>query len=55
MGKMLVAPVDYECSAEMLTIVPTLSVSGVLYRLKERMKEAEAAREKINVPESDRI
>jgi len=55
MAKMLIASVDYRCSAEMLTIVSMLSVPSVFYRPKERMEEADAAREKFNVPESDHL
>lgn len=55
MGKMLIASVEYNCSAEMLTIVSMLSVPSVFYRPKERMEEADAAREKFNVPESDHL
>jgi len=47
--------VEYKCSAEMLTIVSMLSVPSVFYRPKERMEEADAAREKFNVPESDHL
>ncbi|KAF7306353.1 hypothetical protein MIND_00426500 [Mycena indigotica] len=55
MAKMLIASVEYQCSAEMLTIVSMLSVPSVFYRPKERMEEADAAREKFNVPESDHL
>ncbi|KAF9478547.1 pre-mRNA splicing factor [Pholiota conissans] len=55
MAKMLIASVEYGCSAEMLTIVSMLSVPSVFYRPKERMEEADAAREKFNVPESDHL
>lgn len=55
MGKMLIASVEYKCSAEMLTIVSMLSVPSVFYRPKERLEEADAAREKFNVPESDHL
>ncbi|KAJ8481703.1 hypothetical protein ONZ45_g15218 [Pleurotus djamor] len=55
MAKMLIASVDYKCSAEMLTVVSMLSVPSVFYRPKERMEEADAAREKFNVPESDHL
>lgn len=55
MAKMLIASVDYGCSSEMLTIVSMLSVPSVFYRPKERMEEADAAREKFNVPESDHL
>jgi pre-mRNA-splicing factor ATP-dependent RNA helicase DHX38/PRP16 len=55
MAKMLITSVDYKCSSEMLTIVSMLSVPSVFYRPKERMEEADAAREKFNVPESDHL
>jgi pre-mRNA-splicing factor ATP-dependent RNA helicase DHX38/PRP16 len=55
MAKMLITSVDYKCSAEMLTIVSMLSVPSVFYRPKERMEEADAARDKFNVPESDHM
>ncbi|KAL0945671.1 hypothetical protein HGRIS_014822 [Hohenbuehelia grisea] len=55
MAKMLITSVEYRCSAEMLTIVSMLSVPSVFYRPKERMEEADAAREKFNVPESDHL
>ena len=45
----------YRCSEEMVTIVSMLSVPSVFYRPKERMEEADAAREKFNVPESDHL
>ncbi|KAL5490090.1 DHX38 [Sanghuangporus weigelae] len=55
MAKMLIASVEYGCSAEMLTIVSMLSVPSVFYRPKERMEESDAAREKFQVPESDHL
>ncbi|KAI0297488.1 P-loop containing nucleoside triphosphate hydrolase protein [Multifurca ochricompacta] len=55
MAKMLITSVDYKCSAEMLTIVSMLSVPSVFYRPKERVEEADAARDKFNVPESDHL
>lgn len=55
MAKMLIASVDMRCSAEMLTIVSMLSVPSIFYRPKERMEEADGAREKFNVPESDHL
>ncbi|KIY61252.1 P-loop containing nucleoside triphosphate hydrolase protein [Cylindrobasidium torrendii FP15055 ss-10] len=48
MAKMLIA-------SEMLTIVSMLSVPSIFYRPKERLEEADAAREKFNVPESDHL
>ncbi|KIM52353.1 hypothetical protein SCLCIDRAFT_18190 [Scleroderma citrinum Foug A] len=55
MAKMLITSVEYKCSSEMLTIVSMLSVPSVFYRPKERMEEADAIREKFNVPESDHL
>jgi pre-mRNA-splicing factor ATP-dependent RNA helicase DHX38/PRP16 len=55
MAKMLITSVEYRCSAEMLTIVSMLSVPSVFYRPKERMEEADAAREKFSVNESDHL
>ncbi|KAF8497217.1 P-loop containing nucleoside triphosphate hydrolase protein [Russula emetica] len=55
MAKMLITSVDYMCSSEMLTIVSMLSVPSVFYRPKERVEEADAARDKFNVPESDHL
>ena len=55
MAKMLITSVEYKCSAEMLTIVSMLSVPSVFYRPKERMEEADAAREKFSVNESDHL
>ena len=55
MAKMLIASVEYQCSAEMLTIVSMLSVPSVFYRPKERQEESDAAREKFAVPESDHL
>ncbi|GJJ13850.1 hypothetical protein Clacol_008107 [Clathrus columnatus] len=55
MAKMLIQSVEYKCSEEMLTIVSMLSVPSVFYRPKERLEEADAAREKFSVPESDHL
>ncbi|CAE6358865.1 unnamed protein product [Rhizoctonia solani] len=55
MAKMLITSVEYKCSAEMLTIVSMLSVPSVFYRPKERQEEADAAREKFSVNESDHL
>ncbi|KAI9668821.1 MAG: DEAH-box RNA helicase prp16 [Alyxoria varia] len=46
---------EYACSQEMLTIVSMLSVPSVFHRPKERQDEADAAREKFAVPESDHL
>lgn len=45
----------YSCSEEMLTIVAMLSVPSVWYRPKERLEEADAAREKFFVHDSDHL
>src|ERR1700742_2219880 len=55
MAKMLIASVEYKCSAEMLTIVSMLSVPSVFYRPKERLEESDAAREKFFVHDSDHL
>ncbi|KIJ45233.1 hypothetical protein M422DRAFT_227959 [Sphaerobolus stellatus SS14] len=55
MAKMLIQSVEYKCSQEMLTIVSMLSVPSVFYRPKERQEEADAAREKFQVAESDHL
>ncbi|KAB5589666.1 P-loop containing nucleoside triphosphate hydrolase protein [Ceratobasidium theobromae] len=54
MAKMLIASVEYKCSAEMLTIASIHSVPSVFYRPKER-QEADAARKKFSVDESDHL
>ena len=55
LAKMLITAEELECTAEVLTIVSMLSVPGVFYRPKERIEEADAAREKFFVPESDHL
>ncbi len=55
LSKMLIVSVEYKCSAEMLTIVSMLSVPSVFYRPRERQEEADAAREKFLVAESDHL
>ncbi|KAJ5498041.1 hypothetical protein N7453_007092 [Penicillium expansum] len=51
----IMASDEYECSEEMLSIVAMLSVPNVFYRPKEREEEADSAREKFFVPESDHL
>lgn len=46
---------SYQCSEEVLTIVAMLSVPSVFYRPKERLEEADAAREKFFVHDSDHL
>ncbi|EXJ78050.1 adenosinetriphosphatase [Capronia epimyces CBS 606.96] len=56
LAKMLItSSMEYGCSEEMLTIVSMLSVPSVFYRPKERQDEADAAREKFFVHESDHL
>ncbi|PPJ61029.1 hypothetical protein CBER1_02029 [Cercospora berteroae] len=45
----------YKCAEEMITIVSMLSVPSVFYRPKERLEEADAAREKFFVHDSDHL
>ncbi|XP_064089669.1 pre-mRNA-splicing factor ATP-dependent RNA helicase PRP16-like [Macrobrachium nipponense] len=55
LSKMLLAGVDMGCSEEILTIVSMLSVPALFYRPKGREEEADAMREKFQVPESDHL
>lgn len=55
LSKMLLAGVEMGCSEEILTIVSMLSVPALFYRPKGREEEADAMREKFQVPESDHL
>ncbi|KAF4124040.1 pre-mRNA-splicing factor ATP-dependent RNA helicase DHX38/PRP16 [Geosmithia morbida] len=55
LSKLLIMAEEYGCSEEMITIVSMLSVPNVFYRPKERQDEADAAREKFWVHESDHL
>ncbi|KAF4552613.1 Pre-mRNA-splicing factor ATP-dependent RNA helicase prp16-like protein [Elsinoe fawcettii] len=55
LAKLILTSVEYGCSEEMLTIVSMLSVPSVFYRPKERIEEADAAREKFFDPSSDHL
>ena len=55
LSKMLIMSERMKCSAEVVTIVSMLSVPGIFYRPKERADEADAAREKFMVAESDHL
>ncbi len=55
LSKMLLASVELGCSEEVLTIVSMLSVPSVFNRPKERQEEADAARSRFFVPESDHL
>lgn len=55
LAKLIITAVEYGCSEEMLTIVSMLSVPSPYYRPKERQEEADSAREKFFVTESDHL
>lgn len=55
LAKLVITSCDYGCSEEILTIVSMLSVPSVFYRPKERLEEADAAREKFFDPASDHL
>lgn len=55
LAKLLIQSLEYGCTDEMLTIVSMLSVPTIFYRPKEREEEADAAREKFFVAESDHL
>ncbi|KAJ1846841.1 Pre-mRNA-splicing factor ATP-dependent RNA helicase PRP16 [Coemansia sp. RSA 2703] len=54
-ARMLVEAIDRGCAAEVATIVAMLAVPSVFFRPRERLDEADAAREKFFVPESDHL
>ncbi|KAL3094888.1 hypothetical protein niasHT_021463 [Heterodera trifolii] len=55
LSKMLLMSVDMGCSSEILTIVSMLSIPSLFFRPKGREDEADARREKFQVPESDHL
>jgi pre-mRNA-splicing factor ATP-dependent RNA helicase DHX38/PRP16 len=55
LSKMLIMSDELGCSAEMVTIVSMLSVPSVFHRPKERAEEADTARERFYVAESDHL
>ncbi|CAG9331782.1 unnamed protein product [Blepharisma stoltei] len=55
LSKMLLESEKYRCTSELLTIVSMLSVPSVFYRPKDRETDADSAREKFFVPESDHL
>lgn len=55
LSKMLIVSEQLGCTAEILTIVSMLSVPTIFYRPKEQQEQADAAREKFFVPESDHL
>ena len=55
LSKILITAQEYGCTDEALTIVSMLSVPSIFYRPKDREQEADAAREKLFIPESDHL
>jgi len=55
LSKMLIAAEQYGCTEEVLTVVSMLSVPSIYYRPRDREQEADNAREKLFVPESDHL
>ncbi|ORZ33343.1 P-loop containing nucleoside triphosphate hydrolase protein [Catenaria anguillulae PL171] len=55
LAKMLLVAAELGCTQEMVVIVSMLSVPTVFYRPKERAEEADAARERFFVAESDHL
>ena len=55
LSKMLISSVAMQCSADILIIVSMLSVPALFYRPKGREEDADAVREKFQVPESDHL
>jgi len=55
LSKMLLTAEKLECSEEIATIVSMLSVPNIYYRPKNREEEADSARERLFVPESDHL
>lgn len=55
MAKMLMSSVELQCTAEVLIIVSMLSVASVFYRPREKTDEADAARDRFAVRESDHL
>ncbi|XP_073997348.1 ATP-dependent RNA helicase l(1)G0007 isoform X1 [Rhodnius prolixus] len=53
--QMLIVSTQMGCTAEILIIVSMLSVPSIFYRPKGREDEADAVREKFQVPESDHL
>lgn len=55
LSKLLLVACEMGCSEEALTIVSMLSVPSIFFRPKGREEEADMAREKFQVPESDHL
>ncbi|KGG50765.1 hypothetical protein DI09_56p30 [Mitosporidium daphniae] len=55
LARMVLSGVEMGCAAEILVIVSMLSVPPIFFRPKERAEEADGAREKFYVGESDHL
>ncbi|CDS41401.1 pre mRNA splicing factor ATP dependent RNA [Echinococcus multilocularis] len=55
LSKLLLVACEMGCSEEALTIVSMLSVPSIFFRPKGREEDADLAREKFQVPESDHL
>lgn len=55
LAKMLITGAEIGCGEEVLTIVSMLSAPSIFYRPTARQEEADAAREKFHVAESDHL
>ena len=55
LSKMMIMAEVLRCTAEVATVVSMLSVPSVFFRPRDREAEADAAREKFFVPESDHL
>ncbi|KAI8874317.1 P-loop containing nucleoside triphosphate hydrolase protein, partial [Ramicandelaber brevisporus] len=55
LARMLVDAIHHNCTAEVLTIVSMLSVPQVFARPRAQLEQADAARERFCVPESDHL
>ena len=55
LSRMVLSGINFGCSSEIITIVAMLSVPSLFHRPKGREAEADSAREKFSVPESDHL
>lgn len=55
LAKVLISSPEFGCSNEILTIVATLYVPNIWQRPRNHVREADAAKEMFNVPESDHL
>ena len=55
LSKILIVSEKYECSSEIATIVSMLNVQSIFVRPKDYEKQADLARERFYIPESDHL